>query len=89
MFAARTGLSKRNAARYLDIVTTPMEVQEAFEAQKLNLVEASRVAHLLVEQQKAIAEGIRAGDEPRKLVKTFSTSNPWPEKALSTNTKHS
>lgn len=69
MFAARTGQSERNAARYLNIVKTPMEVQEAFEADKLSLVEASRVAHLPTKQQEAIAEGIRAGESPCKLVR--------------------
>lgn len=70
-FAVRIGGCSRNAARYLDAAKTPIEVQDALEAGKITLDQASKVAHLAPDKQKAIAEGIRGGEDPRKLVQSY------------------
>lgn len=65
----RLNMSGRNLDRYLAVLDTPPEVQRALTGNKLTLVSASRVAHLPADEQAAIAKAIRAGQDPRKVVR--------------------
>jgi ParB family chromosome partitioning protein len=62
--------SGRNHDRYLRVLQTPPEVQEAFSQGKLSLVEAGKVAGLSLDAQHSIAAAIRAGQKPKDAVKT-------------------
>jgi hypothetical protein len=65
------GQSGRNHDRYLRVLETPTEVQEAFSQGKLSLIEAGRVAGLSPDVQDRIAVTIRAGEKPKEMVKRF------------------
>jgi len=74
----RLGMSGRTLDRYLRVLDAPREVQDAFKAGKLPLVQASRVAGLSKETQEQLAADLRAGNDPRKafrrLVEARSSS---------------
>jgi hypothetical protein len=65
------GMSGRNLQRYLDVLRTPLEVQNALRNKNLSLVQAAKVASLVQTQQERIAGRIRAGEEPKAVVAEF------------------
>lgn len=65
------GMSGRHLDRCLSILRTPMEIQAAFEREDLNFVLADRVSRLTEEEQRQIAQRIREGEPPRKVVTEF------------------
>jgi ParB-like chromosome segregation protein Spo0J len=64
----RLGISGRTLERYLRVLDTPAEVQDAFRAGRISLVNASKVAGLPQEAQQQLAEDLRAGTDPRQAV---------------------
>jgi ParB-like chromosome segregation protein Spo0J len=68
VIARKLGCKGRNADRYLKVLETPVEVQNAFDRGELSLVNAGRVAGLAREDQEAIAARIGAGDSPKAVV---------------------
>jgi hypothetical protein len=58
------GMSGRNLQRYFRVLGTPIEVQNAFRENKISLVRAGMVASLSADDQQAIAERIRGGEDP-------------------------
>jgi hypothetical protein len=67
----RLGMSWRNLRRYLRVLRTPIEVQGAFRANQLSLVEAGKVAGLSPQIQAEIASRLRAGQEPRQVLDDY------------------
>jgi ParB-like chromosome segregation protein Spo0J len=65
------GMSGRNLQRYWNVLRSPREIQEAFRAGQLTLVQAARVAGLSTAEQSEIADAIRAGATPRQAVATL------------------
>jgi len=66
-------MSGRNLARYLSLLKTPREVQDAVSQKKLPLVLAARVASLQSQTQSEIADAIRKGDNPEAVVRKHLT----------------
>lgn len=62
------GMSGRNLDRYLRVLETPFEVQQALDANKLTLNDVARVAGLLPQYQQAVADAIRGGQDPGTAV---------------------
>ena len=69
--ALRLGCSRKNLRRYLSVLDTPREVQEAFDQGDLLLDHAARVANLPADRQREIANAIRDGGDPRAVVQDF------------------
>lgn len=65
----RLGLSPRHVDRLINISKLQMEIQKAFSAGRLKVVEADRVSRLPVRTQEKIAESIEAGEDPAQVVK--------------------
>jgi hypothetical protein len=61
-------MSGRNLQRYWRVLKTPVEVQDAFRAKQLSLVEAGKVADLRPKVQAEVAARIKAGEPPRKVL---------------------
>lgn len=66
--AKRFGVSGRTLDRWSRVLQTPEEVQFAVDDGKLSMQEAEYVSRLSWQQQKEIAEKIREGVDPRKVV---------------------
>jgi ParB-like chromosome segregation protein Spo0J len=62
----RLDISGRTLDRYLRVVNTPREVQDAFRASNITLVNASKVAGLRKEAQEQLAADLRAGKDPKQ-----------------------
>ncbi|QDT74468.1 ParB/RepB/Spo0J family partition protein [Lacipirellula limnantheis] len=71
LVAAFFGRSGRKMSRLVRILETPLAVQNAYEAGKLNQVTAESVAGLLPAQQKVIAAAIDAGECPYAAIAKF------------------
>ena len=67
--AKRFGMSGRNMVRYEHVLDTPIEVQTAVESERLKLVDGEKVAGLPADDQERIAEALRRGQDPRKVVR--------------------
>jgi hypothetical protein len=65
------GLSGKTLQRLWAVLSTPKEVQDAFRAKKLRIVDAARVATLEPKTQKEIARRIREGEEPKGVVGAY------------------
>ncbi len=65
---SRLGMSGRTLERYLRVLDAPREVQDAFRAGQVSLVNASKVAGLPKEVQQQLADELRAGADPKKTV---------------------
>jgi ParB-like chromosome segregation protein Spo0J len=65
------GMCGRNVQRYWRVLMTPIEVQKAFQAGQLSLVDAGQVAGLSAKTQTEIACRIRAGGTPRKVLEEY------------------
>jgi hypothetical protein len=64
----RLGMSGRTLERYLRVLDAPREVQEAFSAGRVSLVNASKVAGLPQKVQSQLAEDLRGGADPKVAV---------------------
>ena len=58
---SRLGMSGRTLERYLRVLDAPREVQDAFRASEVSLVNASKVAGLSKDVQEQLAADLRAG----------------------------
>jgi ParB-like chromosome segregation protein Spo0J len=74
------GCSGRTLDRLVRVLKTPIEVFRAFEKKKLTLQEAGRVADLSPEQQAKVAEAIRSGKNPRKVVTKYAPAKTRPKR---------
>lgn len=72
----RLNMSGRNVARYLLVLDTPPEVQQAFDTGKLRLVEAGRVSLLAKAKRQALVQRIEAGEDVVKAVKDALAASP-------------
>lgn len=68
-------MTARNVGRYLAVLRTPRAVQDAFEAERITLQQAAKVATLREEVQGEIAEQLPQAEDPKALVKTFFVAN--------------
>ena len=64
----RLGMSGRTLERYLRILDAPREVQDAFRAGRVSLVNASKVAGLPKEAQEQLAANLRGGADAKHAV---------------------
>ena len=67
-------MSGRNLGRYFHVLSAPIEVQDAFAAKKLTLIQAARVGGLNPGQQKQIASSLSKGEDPKRVFETFFPS---------------
>jgi hypothetical protein len=70
--AKRFDLSGRTLDRYAKILDAPLEIQRAFEADKLPLVLAARFPGLPEGIQRKIVATIKAGQNPKKLFEDYA-----------------
>jgi hypothetical protein len=64
-------MSGGNLNRYFQVLRAPIEVQDAFRARRIPLVTAGKVADLPPQDQKRVADRIRAGEDPVQVVMPF------------------
>ncbi len=64
----RLGMAGRTLDRYLRVLETPREVQDAFRSGRVSLVDASKVAGLPNDVQEQVAADLRSGADPKKAV---------------------
>ena len=69
--ADRINRSSKTVERHLAILRTPIEVQQAYNEERLKIEPAVKVAHLPQDVQQKIAEQIRAGQDPQSVVNPF------------------
>jgi hypothetical protein len=62
------GMSGRHLARYLRVLQTPLEVQNAFRAGQVSLVAAEKVADLKPAAQAKLAKRIADGESAKKVI---------------------
>jgi ParB-like chromosome segregation protein Spo0J len=65
---ARLGMSGRTLDRYIRVLETPREVQDAFKAGQISLENAGSVAGLSTELQEQLVADLRAGVNPKQAV---------------------
>jgi ParB family chromosome partitioning protein len=65
------GMTGRNLDRYLAVLRTPIEVQDAFDRGELGLTPAAKVAMLGQAERDEIAAAIRAGGNPKDVVEEY------------------
>jgi ParB/RepB/Spo0J family partition protein len=68
--AQQFGIDGRTAQRWVNVLKTPLEVQEAYSQGKLSMQLAEKVSRLPPSQQQSIADDITAGNDPTLLVKS-------------------
>jgi ParB-like chromosome segregation protein Spo0J len=73
----------RTVNRYLQVLTTPLAVQQAFDARKLTIDEACKIAMLPSPKQKEIATRIKAGEDPKAVVHDMVPSSEGRHKKAS------
>jgi ParB-like chromosome segregation protein Spo0J len=74
--AGRLGVSGRTLDRYLRVLDhTPPEVQDAVRGNKLALTLAEKVANLAAAEKAQVAQAIRDGGDPPKVVAGFVRRN--------------
>jgi hypothetical protein len=78
----RFNMSGRNLDRYLRVLSTPIEVQHAVDADKLPITLAEKVAGLKKHQQEKIAAEISAGKDPRQVVRQVVASGTKRHKSV-------
>lgn len=69
--AKQLNMTSRNASRYVRLVQTPIEVQQAVRDGYLSLVAGEKVSDLNRSQQAEIAERIQAGESAKSVVAEF------------------
>jgi ParB-like chromosome segregation protein Spo0J len=82
--AERFGVSGRTLDRWDRLLNTPIEVQRAWEADKLTLAVAGRVADLSAAKQSKISNAIRKGGDPKKVIAKYSKPKPTQPKSMGT-----
>jgi ParB/RepB/Spo0J family partition protein len=88
ILAKQFGLSGRTLDRRARILLdTPIEVQRACEAGTLNLGLAEKVASLSQEEREAIAQALREGKGPNKVVKACLNKSKDAAKQQTTDTR--
>lgn len=65
------GMSGRNLQRYLNVLAAPPEVQDAFAARRVRLVDAARVVTLSMREQETLADRLQAGGDPKAVLAEF------------------
>jgi hypothetical protein len=65
------GMSGRNLQRYLNVLAARPEVQDAFAAGRVRLVDAARVVGLSKREQEALADRLRGGGDPKAVLAEF------------------
>lgn len=73
LIGKKIGMSGRNLDRYMRLLDTPIEVQNAFCSGKLSLVLAGKVAGLNAKDQQVVAGRIRAGETPKVVLEDYFT----------------
>jgi ParB/RepB/Spo0J family partition protein len=76
LLAKQFNLAGRSLDRYARVLDTPREVQQAFDAGQLRLIDAGKVAGLKRRVRTQIAERIRAGESPADVVKEYLPKKP-------------
>lgn len=69
------GMSGRNLGRYLNLLKSSTEVQDAYQDGHLTLVQAARVSTLPEEDQEALADRLRAGEDAKTVFAEFFPQN--------------
>jgi len=69
--ATAMGLSPRSINRYLLILQTPIEVQDAFDRGALGITDAGSVSYLTEAEKGQIASRIAAGEAPKQVVRSM------------------
>ena len=64
-------MSGRNLGRYLNVLAAPVEVQDAFQAKRVTLVTAARVAGLSKDRREQVAARLRAGEDAKDVFAEF------------------
>jgi len=82
--AERFGISGRTLDRWDRLLNTPIEVQRAWEADKLTLAVAGRVADLSAAKQSKISNAIRKGGDPKTVIAKYSKAKPTQPKSMGT-----
>ena len=67
------GMSGRNLERYLRVLDTPTEVQDAFRRKELSLVDAAKVARLEKRDRNEIVRRLRSLEPVKQVVAPFLT----------------
>ena len=65
----RFGIDGRTAQRWMNLLQTPPEIQNAFSQGKLTMILAEKVSHLGDELRKHVADRIQGGEDPVQAVK--------------------
>ncbi len=65
------GVSGKTFQRYRNVLRAPAAVQDAFEKNRVTLVDAARVATLPRADQQRLADRLRAGDDPKAAFAAF------------------
>jgi hypothetical protein len=70
----------RTAQRWMNVLETPREVQDAVSQDKLTVLLAEQVSRLTAEQKKHVADRIRDGEDPFQAVKDALAQKGKPKK---------
>jgi ParB family transcriptional regulator, chromosome partitioning protein len=76
----RFGMDGRTAQRWMNILETPREVQDAVSQGKLTMLLAEQVSRLTHEQKKHVTDRIRDGEDPVQVVRDTLTQKRKPER---------
>ena len=89
LVAAQCNMSGRNLERYMNVLKAPMEVQTAFDENKLTLDEASRVGGMKPGDQKKVVEAIVKWENARDAVQRYlKKSCIWKQKPGNDSSKY-
>jgi ParB family chromosome partitioning protein len=76
----RFGMDGRTAQRWMNVLETPREVQDAVSRGKLSMILAEKVSRLTRELKQQVADRIRKGENPNRVVKKLLTPQTEPAK---------
>ncbi|MGO9598757.1 MAG: ParB/RepB/Spo0J family partition protein [Isosphaeraceae bacterium] len=76
----RFGIDGRTAQRWMNLLNTPPEIQDAFLRGKLTMTLAEKVSHLPDELKKKMVNRIQAGEDPVQVVRAMLAQQRKPEK---------
>lgn len=65
------GMSGRNLKRYMNVLAAPLEVQDAFQAGAVRLVDAARFVGLGKREREALVARLRKGDDAKAVFAEF------------------
>ena len=78
-FGQRFHVSGRTLDRWVNVLKTPVEVQQACDAGAISLVLATQVSELPDKAQGQIAEQIAAGEEPQSVIRKYLQQKSSPQ----------